>query len=403
MRGNTLSENSGELLDRIQRRASELFFRLGRHYRHLHQNPEMSWQETATADYIESVLRELGYAPQRAAGTGLVLDIEASAGGSGESDLARRGLRCDLDAIAVEEETDLEYASENPGVMHACGHDAHSSILLGLAELLLDIGPRRPLRLIWQPAEEVLPSGSQKMIDEGVLEGLEDIITLHVWPALPTGVVGLRDGPITAAADLFICTLHGPGGHGARPYETVDLIALSSKLVDEMLDIPRRALHPEREPAVLSFGVIQAGESPNVLPSELRLVGTVRTLSQTAREKVHGAMREVVADLCRLAGATSNLEIRTGPPAVHNDAGLVQLAREQVGALYGEEAIAELELPSMGSEDFGHYLEHIPGLLLRLGCTAVDEPMFGLHASRFRVDENALPIGVATLAALGCF
>lgn len=374
-----------------------------RHYRHLHRHPELSWREFETAAYVERALEQMGYTTRRLAGTGIVVDVETDSETGAEG--PRRVLRADMDAIATHESTGLSYASATPGIMHGCGHDAHTAILLGAARLLreLDLPRPRPLRLLFQPAEEVVPSGSMRMIEEGALDGASEIFTFHVWPDLSTGMLGIREGVTTAAADVFEVELLGPGGHGARPHQTVDLISLGARIVTVLVDIPRTRLDPLRQPAVVSVGAIHGGESLNVIPSELRLGGTVRTIDPSARPLFPPMMEEAVRNISRRAGAEYRFDYRPGPPALVNDLELVRLARGVAFGLLGPAAVGDIEFPSMGSEDFAHFTEKVPGALLRLGCTAPGDDGSPLHSSRFRVDEAALPIGVGLLAALAHF
>jgi amidohydrolase len=384
------------LIEKIRGWAQACHKRVIAHFHQLHRHPELSWREERTASYLEQTLRDLELSPERQAGTGVVVDLP------GNANLPRRALRADIDAVATHEATGLPHASENAGVMHACGHDAHAAILLGVAEILQEnkAARRRPLRLIFQPAEETIPSGAMRLIDEGVLEGVADIISLHVWPAIPSGTVGLREGVLAAAADAFECLLKGPGGHGARPYETVDLIALAAQVIPVLVDIPRTHLNPLMQPTVISIGTIHGGKNYNVIPDQVRFGGTVRTLDRSVRDAIPEQMETIIRNLAQPAGAEYDFLYQSGSPPMKNDPQLSRLAVAVTRELYGPRSVVHLEHPSMGSEDFAHFTERVPGLLLRLGCAAEGTTGNPLHSSIFQVDEQALAAGVGAMTAL---
>ena len=392
----SLPPNQGPLHACVSDLARELAPRVTEHFHYLHRHPELGWAEDKTAAYVETVLREAGYTPRRVAGTGVVAELE----GSGE--VPRRVVRADLDAIQVTEKTGLPYASETDGKMHGCGHDAHTSIVLGVAELLsrLDAPLSRGVRFLFQPAEEVDPSGASACIAGGVLEGVADIIGLHVWPQLPAGVVGIRDGAVTAAADRWECDLRGSGGHAARPHETVDLIALGARAVTALHAIPREHVDLIGSPTVVTVANIHSGESFNVIPDHLTFGGTVRTLDRGTRKTVSEVMERVVRGVCEPVGAEVHWNYKEGAPALFNDLRLTAQARDVVTQLLGADAVVRIERPSMGSEDFSFFTEYTPGLLLRLGCTTPGEKGHPLHSSQFAVDEEALVVGVTVLAGL---
>lgn len=384
------------LLQHVPEVARELTPRVVEHYRYLHRHPELAWTEENTAAYVESVLQELGYATHRVAGTGVVAELE----GTGE--LPRRVVRADLDAIAVTEKTGLPFASESDGKMHGCGHDAHTAIVLGVAELLrrLDGPPPRDVRFLFQPAEEVDPSGARACLGDAVLDGVADIVSLHVWPRLTTGLVGVRDGAVTAAADRWECELRGPGGHAARPHEAPDLVALAARAVTALLAIPREHVDLIGSPTVVTVANIHGGESFNVIPDQLSFGGTVRTLDRDARALVAPVMERVVRGICEPPGAEVLWTYNRGAPALINSPELTAQARDVAAQLLGRDAVVAIERPSMGSEDFSYFTEQTPGLLLRLGCTPSGETGHPLHSSRFAVDEGALAVGVSVLSGL---
>lgn len=380
-------------IDMASRRARRAMIE---HFHRLHAAPELSWHEEKTASYIGAVLEGLGLEPRAFAGTGWAVDLP------GDDSRARRALRSDHDAVAIQEATELSYASRVSGVMHACGHDAHTSILLAAAAVLLEIEERRrpPLRLIFQPAEEALDSGASRMIEEGVLDGVHDIIGLHVWPAFATGAIGLREGILAAAADCWECTLRGPGGHGARPHETADLVALAARIITGLTSMPRRVLDPVRQPAVVTATQMHGGHAFNVIPREVRVCGTVRTLGIESRRLLSTSMETYCRDVAAQGGAELVWTLTAGPPLLINDPGLTRRARDLLSEMLGSHRVLEVEHPSLGSEDFSRFVERVPGLLLRLGCTAGGQHPYPLHSSHFKVDEAALDTGVRAMCRL---
>ena len=368
------------------------------HYRTLHRQPELSWEEEQTAAYVELTLGALGLTPRRIAGTGVVVDLEGA-----DPSLPMRLLRADLDAIVGQEASGLECSSERDGVMHGCGHDAHTAILLGAAAVLCELEEerRRPLRLLFQPAEETNPSGAPLCIDEGVLSGVHDVVSLHVWPALQTGKVGLRRGVVTAAADRWECILRGPGGHSARPHETVDLVALAASIVTDLVDLPRRHCDPLRQTSVVTVATISGGDVCNVIPAQVRFGGTVRALDDASRQRIEDAMESVARAAAQNASAEIDWIYDRGAPALTNDPTLVAEWERHVEAFFPDGTDVEIDWPSLGSEDFAYFCHHRPGLLLRLGCSRGGEKWYPLHSPHFVVDEGALAVGVSAMAALG--
>ncbi len=366
------------------------------HFHRLHAAPELSWHEEKTAAYIGSVLESLGLAPRVVAGTGWAVDLP------GDDSRPRRALRSDHDAVAIQESTDLPYASKVSGVMHACGHDAHTSILLAVAATLLQIeaSHRPPIRLIFQPAEEALDSGAIRMLEEGVLDGVHDIIGLHVWPSFATGTVGLREGILSAAADCWECTLRGPGGHGARPHETADLVALAARIITGLTNMPRRVLDPVKQPAVVSATQMHGGHAFNVIPTEVRVCGTARTLGLEAQRLLSTSMEDYCRDVAAAGGAELTWTLQAGPPLLVNDPRLTRRARDLLSEMFGRHRVLDIEHPSLGSEDFSKFTERVPGMILRLGCTAEGQEPYPLHSSHFKVDEAALDTGVRALCRL---
>ncbi len=359
--------------------------------RHLHAHPELSGEEHQTAALISGELRQCGWRVREGVGrTGVLAQLGPESG-------PQLGLRVDMDALPVEERTGLPYASRQQGVMHACGHDLHSCIGLGVARLLaqessLPVG----MRLLFQPAEE-LAQGARWMRADGATDGLTALFGVHVFPELPVGSIGVRSGSLTAAAGELEIEVIGEGGHGARPHQSVDAIWIASRLVTGLQEaISRRldALHP----VVISFGTIEGGKAFNVIADRVTLLGTVRCLCADLHERLPGWIEETVQAICAGFGAHARVRYRCIAPPVRNDHGLTALlegiAIEQLGA----EQVQRLEQPSLGAEDFAELLQDVPGSMFRLGV-AGPEGCAPLHNGYFNPEEQALGVGVKVLTA----
>jgi amidohydrolase len=357
--------------------------------RHIHAHPELGRVEYATTELIETQLVAAGLEPKRLpAGTGLVCDV-----GAGEPVIA---LRADLDALPLDDAKDVPYRSTVPGVCHACGHDVHTSIVLG-AGLALAAAPALPsaVRLVFQPAEEMLPGGALDVLDSGVLDNIGSIIALHCDPRLDAGRVGIRVGTITAASDSLEVRLEGPGGHTARPHLTVDLVeALARVVVGVPAEVARR-LDPH-VPFSVVWGAVGAGTASNVIPSTGWLRGSVRTLDFAAWERAEQIVTDAVHAAVHDTGATVHVDYRRGVPPVVNDADVVDRVRRGVGIAVDDGAVVSTE-PSMGGEDFGWYLQSIPGALARLGVRRPGSAGGDLHQATFDIDESAIAVGIRTL------
>ena len=359
--------------------------------RHLHAHPELSGEEHQTAALIAGDLRQAGWRVREGIGrTGLVADLGPEQG-------PKLGLRVDMDALPIEEQTDLPYASLRQGVMHACGHDLHSTIGLGVARLLA-AEPQLPvgMRLLFQPAEEIA-QGARWMREAGATEGLDALFGLHVFPSLPVGSVGLRSGSLTAAAGELEIEISGQAGHGARPHQSVDAIWIASRVVTGLQEaISRRldALHP----VVVSFGRIEGGKAFNVIADRVNLLGTVRCLSTDVHDHLPRWIEETVRALCEGFGAKATVRYRCIAPPVDNDISLTALfercAIEQLGA----EQVLRLEQPSLGAEDFAELIRDVPGMMFRLGV-AGPEGCAPLHNGHFLPDERCLGVGIRVLTA----
>jgi amidohydrolase len=381
--------------------------------RHVHAHPELAYQEQATTELIAGYLSGAGLRPTLlAGGTGLVCDIGGSnIGGSNigdgsniSADSRCVALRADIDALPVSEATGLPFASTVHGRMHACGHDAHTAILIGAA-LALVSAPALPgrIRVIFQPAEEVMPGGALNVLAADGLSGVNRIFALHCDPRLEVGQVGIRVGPITSASDLLELRLSSPGGHTARPHLTADLVHALGTVITGLPALLSRRVDP-RSGTVLVWGAVQSGGAANIVPQEGLLRGVLRTGDRTIWADLEPLVRELVTALLAPTGVGFDLRHVRGVPPVVNEAVSTELLCDGVAAALGGDAVAATE-QSSGGEDFGWYLEHVPGSMGRLGVWAGEGTQRDLHLSTFDLDERALPLGVrvmvhAALAAL---
>lgn len=363
----------------------------------IHSQPELSRDEHHTTELIVNVLQSLGLKPWvLPTGTGVVCDV-----GSGERCVA---LRADIDALPLAEMTSLPYASTVPGAAHVCGHDLHTAILLGAAHALAGAHalPNR-VRLVFQPAEEVMPGGALDVIAAGGLDGVERIFGLHCNPRLPVGTLGTRVGTITSAADLLELRLTSPGGHTSRPHLTADLVHALGTVITGLPSLLSRRVDP-RSGTVLVWGAVHAGEAPNAVPREGVLRGTLRTGDHAIWAELEPLVADLVGSLLGPTGVGYQLQHQRGVPPVVNDEESTELLRAGVTAALGPEALTGIE-QSSGGEDFAWYLEQVPGAFARLGVWSGQGPMTDIHQPTFVADERALPIGVrvlvnAALAAL---
>ncbi len=353
--------------------------------RAIHRRPELGREETVTTAAVSAALRAAGVeASVRADGTGLIADI-----GTDGSIVA---FRADLDALPIHEQTGLAFASEHPGVMHACGHDAHTAIGYGIAAALsrLDDLPGR-VRLVFQPAEEMIPGGAPELIAEGVLDDVAAIFAFHVDPTLPPGRVGVRTGAVTSASDRVVINLTGPGGHTSRPHRTVDLVYAAAKVATELPVLLQRTTDP-RDPVILAFGRIAGGNAENVIPTEVELGGTVRLFELELWRTMASRVERLVRDLVDPFGAIAKVEYTQGSPPVINDAGVISTISDGIARALGDSALAPTQ-QSMGSEDYAWYLDEVPGAMARLGTAIVGRDV-DLHSSTFDIDENAIEAGI---------
>ena len=366
--------------------------------RHLHAHPELSGEEHETTALVASRLQVAGLEPTvLATGTGLRCDV----GPGTDPSAPLVALRADLDALAMDDENEVPYRSQVPGVAHACGHDVHTTVVLGaglaLARALAEPGgPTGRVRLLFQPAEESAPGGALDVIADGGLADVGAVFGLHCDPRLDRGLLGVRPGAITSAADLVEITLHGPGGHTARPERTVDLVAVAAEIAR---DLPRR-VRAQGDALGLVFGSLHTGHAANVIPTTAVLRGTIRTPDRDAWGRAPVVLADALDELVRPTGARAEIEHDRGVPPVVNDPRMTEVLASAARAVLGAEAVVATE-QSAGGDDFAWYLEQVPGSYARLGVHDPDRdgPRLDLHAGTFDVDEGAIAVGIRVLVA----
>lgn len=367
--------------------------------RDLHANPELGFEEVRTSGIVAGALTALGVEVHRGIGkTGVVGVIKGQRTDSGKM----IGLRADMDALPMSEDSTAQYCSKVPGMMHACGHDGHTTILLGAAKYLMqNRNFNGTAVLIFQPAEEGL-GGAKAMVEDGLFERFpcDAIYALHNWPALPAGVIGINPGPMMAASDKFEITIQGHGGHGAHPYQTIDPIVVAANMVTALHTIVSRNVHP-LEAAVLSFGHIHAGSASaaSVIPGQAKLVGTVRTFSDEVQKVVETRMRALIASISEGYGAKAEFNYMRNYPATINTSACAHFVADVATDLFGAERVVRDLTPSMGSEDFSFMLKKVPGAYFRLGQGGAEDGRF-LHNPKFDFNDDVIPVGSATFAAL---
>nr|WP_063051588.1 M20 family metallopeptidase [Nocardia arthritidis] len=359
--------------------------------RHIHANPELSRTEFGTTEFVSAWLTKAGLTPQvLPGGTGLICDIGP--------DGPRIGLRADMDALPLQEFTGLPFASTVPGVSHACGHDAHTTILLGTA-LALAEAPELPVgvRLVFQPAEEIMPGGAIDVVATGAMTGVERIFALHCDPRLEVGRIGIRVGAITSAADTIELVLDSPGGHTSRPHLTSDLVYAIGSVITGLPGLLSRRIDP-RTSTVMVWGAVSAGKAPNAIPQTGMLTGTIRTGDHGTWSLLEPMVREIVDGLLAPTGVRYQLNYRRGVPPVVNDEHSTRIFEDAIRAL-GPDALADTP-QSGGGEDFSWYLEKVPGAMARLGVWSGEGEQLDLHQPTFDIDERALAVGVRVLSNL---
>lgn len=388
------------LKDKITLLANQIHSDVVANRRHLHANPELSFHEYETAAYVAQKLDELGIEYKKMANTGLVALIK----GAKQSDSVV-ALRADMDALPIVEANDVVYKSKNPGVMHACGHDVHTSSLLGTAKILTELKNEfgGTVKLIFQPAEEKLPGGANMMIKEGVLENPKPdaVLGQHVMPLIETGKVGFRSGKYMASTDEIYVTVHGKGGHGAQPQQNIDPVVITSHIIIALQQIVSRAADP-KIPSVLSFGKVIANGATNVIPNEVYLEGTFRTMDEDWRAKAHEKMKKMAEGIAEAMGGSCDFNIVRGYPFLINEEVLTADARAYAEDYLGKENVLDLDI-WMAAEDFAYYSQVSDACFYRLGTGNVSRGITSsVHTPTFDVDEDSLRLstGLMTYIAL---
>jgi amidohydrolase len=382
------------MLTKIQSIAQNLAPRLIEIRRHFHAHPELSGQEHQTAAYIAGVLSSIGLQVTEGIGqTGVIGELA----GTGK-DKRRLAIRTDMDALPISEKTGLEFASCHPGVMHACGHDLHTTLGLGTAMVLSQLGAALPgnVRFLFQPAEEIA-QGARWMVKDQAMAAVDHILGVHVFPSILGGSIGIRYGALTAAADDLEITIQGESGHGARPHEAIDAIWIAAQVITNLQQAISRTQNPLR-PVVLTIGTIGGGHAPNVIADQVIMKGTVRSLHPETHEILPAWIENIVSQTCATYGAKYQVDYQRGVPAVQNDLALTQLVESAARAALGSDRVQILPEPSLGAEDFSVYLEKAPGSMFRLGVGYQDRRNYPLHHPLFEINEEALMAGVVTLA-----
>lgn len=365
---------------------------------HIHAHPELSFQEFETAKFISAKLTEFGVRhTSGVAGTGIVALIE------GQNPSSKTiALRADMDALPILEKNNTSYCSQNEGIMHACGHDVHSTCLLGAAKILQETRHlwEGTIKCIFQQGEEKHPGGASLLIKAGVLENPKPdaIFALHVYPHLPYGMVGFREGQYMASADEIYITVHGKGGHAALPHQTIDPIAIAANLIVSLQQIISRNNNP-LNPSVLSFGQIHGGNAGNVIPDQVRIEGTLRCMDEEWRKKAHELITLHTELLCKAMGATATVEIPMGYPFLMNHPATTKRARQIAMDALGEEHVVELDR-RMAAEDFSFYTHHVPGCFFRLGTSYEGKFTKPVHNAEFDIYQQSIGIGVRMLCEI---
>jgi len=382
--------------DKIQSLSTEIFEKVVGYRQHIHANPELSFKEFKTSAYIKDQLKDWGIPFSEMANTGVVGIIKG--GLPSESIIA---LRADMDALPILEANEKPYTSKNAGVMHACGHDVHSSSLLGTAYILNSLKAEfgGTVKLIFQPAEELLPGGASIMIKEGVLENPKPqaIVGQHVMPLIETGKVGFRSGIYMASTDELYVTVHGKGGHGAQPHQNIDPVLIASHIIIALQQIVSRNADP-RLPSVLSFGKVQANGATNIIPNEVKIEGTFRTLNEEWRKEAKRLMKKMAEGIAESMGGTCDFRIMDGYPYLINEEKLTANARAFAEDYLGKENVIDLDI-WMAAEDFAYYSQVTNACFYRLGTGNKEkDTMHSVHTPKFDIDEDALKISTGLMA-----
>jgi amidohydrolase len=384
---------------RISTFSEQIIERVQGYREHLHQYPELSFQEYDTMKFVCQVLSELGIEHTKGiAGTGVVAMIR------GSSEQKRCiALRADMDALPIQEETTVAYKSKKSGIMHACGHDVHTSVLLGAAAVINQFRSELScdVKLIFQPGEEKNPGGASIMIAEGVLNSprVDEIYALHVFPDLQVGHVGMKSGIYMASGDEIHITINGKGGHGALPHQCVNPVMIGASILTQLQAVVTQQCDP-KIPSVLTFGYFNAQAAPNTIPNTAKLKGTFRTMDEDWRRKAHVLIKEGAEQIAIAHGGSAEVELSVGYPFLENDEKLIDSVRRKAMILLGEDKVHELPI-RLTSEDFSFYAQQIPAAFFRLGVQNEEEGIIhGLHHPKFNIDHRALLTGVKMMSAI---
>lgn len=390
---------NSELINIIKSKADDLFNKIRDTREYIHAHPELSYEEHATMNFVHDRLTEIGLNPAKGVGgTGVVALITNE---SFNENTPCIGLRADLDALPILEENDVPYKSKNPGVMHACGHDVHTSILLGAAEILFSMKEQlpHPVKLVFQPGEEKNPGGATLMIKDGVLKDpeIKSMYALHVFPELPAGQVGFKEGLYMASCDEIHMTINGKGGHGAMPHNCIDPIMIGATLITQLQQVVSRHCDP-KIPCVLSFGHFEALGATNVIPERAHIKGTFRTMNEEWRSKAHELIENKSKALVESYGASLDLEISKGYPFLMNDAQETAKLQGKAIESLGSENVHDLPI-RMTAEDFSYYSQKVPVCFFRLGVRNDGKGIIhGVHHPKFDIDPEALKTGMIMMA-----
>ena len=361
--------------------------------RYLHQNPELSFEEVETSKYVYSELKSFGGLEiTRPTKTSVMARLIGSQPGKVIA------IRADMDALPIVEDNDLDFISKTPGVMHACGHDAHTAMLLGVAKILVDVKDsiKGEVRFIFQHAEELYPGGAQQMVDAGVMENVDQIICTHVRSNMVTGKLGVLAGPVLSSPDSFSIKVIGSGGHAAKPHQNIDSVVIAAQVVTNLQQIVSRYIDPIDD-VVLSVTQIHGGTADNVTPGVVDIRGTVRSFDPKLRKEIPIEMERIIKGITEAHRATYEFEYTNGYRPVINDAQVTEVVKNAVIDLYGSGALEEVRR-GMGAEDFSAYLQKAPGCFFYLGAGEEDmEKNYPHHHPKFKINEEALPIGVTVL------
>jgi amidohydrolase len=364
--------------------------------RHLHTHPELSGQEHQTSAYIAGALNSLGLKVTEGVGkTGVIGEL---ASGAELTQTKCLGIRTDMDALPITERTGLDFSSNQAGVMHACGHDLHTTLGLGTAMVLSQLPQPLPgrLKFLFQPAEEIA-QGARWMMQDGALTGIDHLLGVHVFPSIMGGSIGIRYGALTAAADDLEITIQGEAGHGARPHEAIDAIWIAAQVLNALQQSISRTQNCLR-PVVLTIGKIEGGRAHNIIADQVTMQGTVRSLHPETRAMLPKWITGIVNGICDTYGAKALVDYRHGVPAVQNDLQLTQIVETAARQAWGNKKVQILHEPSLGAEDFAMYLDQVPGSMFRLGVGYPDRHNYPLHHPQFDINEEAIEVGIVTMA-----